>query len=83
MGPLNQVMQEPGDRLVLDVDGMTEQENEHEVEFGEEWVFRLAFSRIVHLRADDAMEAITAAMIAHTGRKAHLDDMTLVIARVV
>jgi serine phosphatase RsbU (regulator of sigma subunit) len=70
----------PGDMVLAFTDGVCEAMNESDEEFGEEQIVETARA----LRAqvpEKLLDAIRAAVQAHTGRPSFADDFTLIIAR--
>ncbi|MDX1688491.1 MAG: PP2C family protein-serine/threonine phosphatase, partial [Candidatus Promineifilaceae bacterium] len=70
----------PGDFVVFYTDGVTEAMNEEMEEFGVERL-RDAIAGSAGGDANDVLEAIVAAVDAHTGEMPRWDDVTLVVAR--
>lgn len=71
---------QPGDRLVLFTDGVTEARDPQGMEFGAERLARLAAERH-HLRAEDMRAALMQAVLSYS--QEHLeDDATLLVAAV-
>lgn len=70
----------PGDVVVFYTDGVTEAMNEEMEQFGVKRL-RSAIAGSAAGAAEDVLEAIVAAVDAHTGEMTRWDDVTLVVAR--
>ncbi len=74
----NQVQFNPGDRLVVFSDGISEAVNHADEEFGEDRVYELAVSNR-GASAAELIEKILKSVGAHAGARPQMDDMTLVV----
>jgi sigma-B regulation protein RsbU (phosphoserine phosphatase) len=70
----------PGDLLVLYTDGVIDALNEAEEDFGQDRLEALLFGRR-HLAAQEVVDALLAAIHAHTGQAPLFDDVTVVVLR--
>lgn len=70
----------PGDLIVLYTDGVVDALNEAGEEFGQDRLEALLFGRR-HLAAQEVVDALLAAIHAHTGQAPLFDDVTLVVLR--
>ncbi|MDD8012794.1 MAG: SpoIIE family protein phosphatase [Acidobacteriota bacterium] len=74
----NQVPLDPGDRLVVFSDGISEAVNPADEEFGEASVYELAVANR-GASAAELIEKILKSVSAHAGGRPQMDDMTLVV----
>jgi sigma-B regulation protein RsbU (phosphoserine phosphatase) len=70
----------PGDMIVLYTDGVIDALNEVGEDFGQDRLEALLFGRR-HLAAQEVMDALLAAIHAHTGQAPLFDDVTVVVLR--
>lgn len=70
----------PGDLLVLYTDGVIDALNEAEEDFGQDRLEALLFGRR-HESAQQVVDALRSAVLAHTGQAPLYDDVTLVVLR--
>ncbi len=70
----------PGDMIVLYTDGVIDALNEAGEDFGQDRLEALLFGRR-HLAAQEVLDALLAAIHAHTGQAPLFDDITLVVLR--
>lgn len=70
----------PGDLLVLYTDGVIDALNEAEEDFGQDRLEALLFGRR-HESAQQVVDALRSAVLAHTGQAPLYDDVTLVALR--
>jgi serine phosphatase RsbU (regulator of sigma subunit)/putative methionine-R-sulfoxide reductase with GAF domain len=70
----------PGDALMLYTDGLIDALNNDGDEFGLARL-RQTFEKLCHLRADEIVAGIMAAVHAHTGDAEPFDDQTLVVVK--
>jgi sigma-B regulation protein RsbU (phosphoserine phosphatase) len=76
----NQVQLNPGDRLVVFSDGISEAVNRSDEEFGEARVYELAAANR-DTSAAELIEKILQSVGAHAGNRPQMDDMTLVVVQ--
>jgi serine phosphatase RsbU (regulator of sigma subunit) len=69
-----------GDMIVLYTDGVIDALNEAEEEFGQDRLEALLFGRR-HETAQQVVDALRSAVLAHTGQAPLYDDVTLVVVR--
>jgi serine phosphatase RsbU (regulator of sigma subunit) len=70
----------PGDMIVLYTDGVIDALNEAEEDFGQDRLEALLFGRR-HESAQQVVDALRSAVLAHTGQAPLYDDVTLVVLR--
>lgn len=76
----SQVQLNPGDRLVVFSDGISEAVNHADEEFGEARVYELAAANR-DISAAELIEKILQSVGAHAGDRPQMDDMTLVVVK--
>lgn len=72
---------EPGDVLVFYTDGLTEAENHHQEQFGEDRLIDVVERTAPHENARGIMDALTAAVSHFIGDAPPFDDITIVVVR--